>query len=63
MTQIERTIKILEIIKKYDPESGIAAEHDEIYCGNPEKIPTEAKAELEELGCYESEYDSMRILV
>ena len=59
MAQIDDILKGLEIIKKYDPESYFAAEHDQIYCGDQEKIPAEAKAELEELGWFANDVDSM----
>ena len=59
MTQIDKLIKGLEIIRKYDPDSDFAAEHDEFFCGSSDKIPAEVKVELEELGWYESDYDSM----
>lgn len=63
MAQIDDVLKGLQIIKKYDPESYFAAEHDEIFCGDPEKIPDNAKAELDKLGWHEDSCGAMSMFV
>ena len=58
MEQMEKLIKALQILMKYgDPKRRyVHAEHDElIICGvNPENVPAEDKAKLEELGFFVS---------
>jgi hypothetical protein len=57
MTKVQKLIRGLSIITKYDPGADLAADHDIIYCGDykPEKIGEEDLKTLDELGWFKSE--------
>jgi len=53
---LQKVLRGLIIISKYDADSDFAAEHDQIYCGSEElEINEEHKKELDELGWFTDE--------
>ena len=52
---MERILKGLQIIAKYEPKADFAAEHDIIYCGDEGNYSAEDKQALDELGWFVSE--------
>jgi hypothetical protein len=45
----------LLIIKEFDPDTELMAEHDQIWCGDAEKASEDQKQRLEELNWFISE--------
>lgn len=54
-TRLAEIIEGLNIIHQVEPDADFSAEHDEIYCGDPEKYSVDQKVTLEELGWEEHE--------
>ena len=47
---LDELIAGLTLIRSVEPKAYFSAEHDEIFCGDPEKFTDEQKAEMEKLG-------------
>lgn len=53
---IQKVLRGLIIISKYDANSAFAAEHDQIYCGSEDlEISEKDKKELDDLGWFTDE--------